>query len=220
MVLSGYVSCEDKIIDCTRISSDRKSVTVPELNSKTEEADQRLIPHMHYSISQGAKRSIVISNSTGVFALLIRYLPDFLENELLVEAAERAEQCLIKVEQPKSTCVTFNELRFDMYRSRKTPYLKLPPSSHSLQGLLQRCFIIIRTAMNTLENQFEIGLLEFYWIEADRYIVPNRQLLPLPDFYLVSCGFTKKCTGRCSCAKQDVACTEFCKCKGKCSNLP
>ena len=33
------------------------------------------------------------------------------ENELSVEAAERAEQYLIKVVQPKSTCVTFNELR-------------------------------------------------------------------------------------------------------------
>ena len=39
------------------------------------------------------------------------------ENGLFVEAAERAEQYLIKLEQPKSTCVTFNELRLDMYRS-------------------------------------------------------------------------------------------------------
>ena len=31
--------------DCTRISSGRKSVILPELNSKVEEADQRLIPH-------------------------------------------------------------------------------------------------------------------------------------------------------------------------------
>ena len=32
-----------------------------------------------YSISQGAKRSVVISNDTDVFALLIHYLPDFSE---------------------------------------------------------------------------------------------------------------------------------------------
>ena len=78
MILSGYVSCEDKIIDCNRISSDKKSATVPELNYKIEEADQRLIPHIHYSISQGAKQSVVISNDTDLFALLIHYLPDFL----------------------------------------------------------------------------------------------------------------------------------------------
>ena len=78
LILSRYVSCEDKIIDCTRISSDKKSAIVPKLNSKIKEADQRLIPHIHYSISQGAKQSVVISNDTDVFALLIHYLPDFL----------------------------------------------------------------------------------------------------------------------------------------------
>ena len=77
LVLSGYVSCTDKLIDCARILSDRKSVIVPEVNSKIEEANERLIPHMHCSVSQGAKRSVVISNDTDVFALLIHYLPDF-----------------------------------------------------------------------------------------------------------------------------------------------
>ena len=123
------------------------------------------------------------------------------------------------MEQPKSTCVTFNELRFDMYRSRKKPYVKLPPSSHSLQGNLQCSFFIIRMAMNVLDNQIEINYLEIGWTEVDGYIVLDKQLLLLPNFYLVSCGFTKKCTGRCSYAKQDAACTEFCKCKGKCSKL-
>ena len=36
LVLSEYVSGEDKIIDCTRISSDMKSVIVPEMNSKSK----------------------------------------------------------------------------------------------------------------------------------------------------------------------------------------
>ena len=242
-----------------------------------------MIPHIHYSISQGAKRSVVISNDTDVFALLIHYLPDVLglglqelwimfgvgdktrflplhlllykirvpkckviykahilsggdstskigskqsainanselylqgfgeEKELSVEAAERAEKYLIKVVQPKSTFFTFNELRFDMYRSRKTPYVNLPPSSHSVQGHLQRSYFIIRMAMNLLDNQFEIDHLEFSWREVDGYIVPDKELLPLPDFYMVRCGCMQKCTGRCSCAKQDVPCTKFCK---------
>ena len=76
MVLSRYVSCEDKTIDCTRISSDKESAIIPELNSKNEEADQRL--NIHYSINQGAKRSVVISNDKDVFALLIHYLLDVL----------------------------------------------------------------------------------------------------------------------------------------------
>ena len=78
LVLSRYVSCEDKVTNCIRLSSDRKSVMKPELNAKNEEADQRFVPHIRYSISQGAKESIVISNDTDVFALLISRLPDFL----------------------------------------------------------------------------------------------------------------------------------------------
>ena len=71
-----------------------------------------------------------------------------------------------------------------MYWSRMTPYVNLPPSSPSLQGHLQHCFFIIRMAMNLLDNQFEIDPLEFGWREVDGYIVPDKQLLPLPDFYL------------------------------------
>ena len=78
LVLSRYVSCDDKIIHWNRISSDKESAIVPKLNSKIEEADQRLIPHIHYSISQCTKRSAAISKDTDVFALLIHYLSDFL----------------------------------------------------------------------------------------------------------------------------------------------
>ena len=95
------------------------------------------------------------------------------------------------MEQPRSIYIIFNQLRFDMYQSRKTPYVKLPPSSHSLQGHLQRCFFIIRMAMN-------VDPLEFRWTEVDGYTVPNKQLLLLPNFYLVHYGCIKKCTGHCS----------------------
>ena len=61
LVLSGCASCEDKIIDCTKISSDKKSAIVPELNSKIEEADQRLIPHIYYSISPNLRRFIKLT---------------------------------------------------------------------------------------------------------------------------------------------------------------
>ena len=34
--------------------------------------------------------------------------------------------------------------------------------------------------MNLLENQLETDPLEFGWTEVDGYIVPDKQLLPLP----------------------------------------
>ena len=126
----------------------------------------------------GSKKSAINANPE-------LYLQQFgEENELSVEAAERAEQYLIKVEQPKSTCVTFNELRFDMYRSRKTPYIKLPPPSHSLQLHLQRYFFIIRMAMNLLDNQFEIDPLQF-WLIATLCLTSSYCLSPISIWYVV-----------------------------------
>ena len=60
-----------------------------------------------------------------------------------------------------------------MCQSRKTPYVKLPPYSHSLQGHLQRCFFIIRMAINLLDNQFDIDPIQFGWTEVAGYCLPT-----------------------------------------------
>ena len=49
------------------------------------------------------------------------------------------------------------------------------------------------------------------WINS--ILLPDRFSLPLPEAFSVTCGCQKKCSGRCSCKKLDVICTEFCKFK-------
>ena len=47
MVLSGYVSSSDEMIGCTKIDNDGSNIPLNELVSDIEEADLRLIPHIH-----------------------------------------------------------------------------------------------------------------------------------------------------------------------------
>ena len=100
---------------------------MPEFNSKIEEADHRLIPHIHYSISHGAKESVVVSNDTDVFALLIHYLPDFLglglqELWIMFDVGDKTrflplQLLLYKIGVPK--CKVIYKAHFDWFRFDK-----------------------------------------------------------------------------------------------------
>ena len=47
-----------------------------------EEADQRIIPHLHKAVTEGCKRVIVLRNDTDVLALLFYYTHEFMSNGL------------------------------------------------------------------------------------------------------------------------------------------
>ena len=48
-------------------------------------------------------------------------------------------------------------------------------------------------------------------------IYPNKNEYFIPEDLSDICGCTKSCTGRCSCKKRDIICTEYCHCEKKCS---
>ena len=77
IVLSGYVSSNNGIVSCTKINKDGDQVQLSDLNFSLEEADLRLIPHIHHTLLQGAQRVVIASNDTDVFALIIYYTPEF-----------------------------------------------------------------------------------------------------------------------------------------------
>ena len=79
MVLSGYVSSSNDIVVCMKIENNGNNVQVNELNSFLEEADLRLIPHIHHAIIQGIQRVLVVSYDTDVFALVLYYTPEFVD---------------------------------------------------------------------------------------------------------------------------------------------
>ena len=62
-----------------KIDNDGNNVQVNELYSNLEEADLRLIPHIHHAIIQGIQRVLVVSNGTHVFALVLYCTPEFVD---------------------------------------------------------------------------------------------------------------------------------------------
>ena len=51
---------------------------IPQLNLNIEDSDQRLIPHIHWSLQGGHKHIVVVSNDRDVLVLLIHYYKKFL----------------------------------------------------------------------------------------------------------------------------------------------
>ena len=267
MVLSGYVSSNNDTVSCIKTKEDGDCVQLSDLNSSLEEADLRLIPHIHHALLQGAQHVVVPSNDTDVFALILYYTPEFVnlgakeiwimfgtgdksrflpmhtllqkigtslckavfkvhvlsgsdttskigtkraalnsnpgrylcqfgeDDDLTMDALKNTEQYLVKILQPQSCCTSFDQLRFEMYFARKISYLNLPPSSHSLRGHIQRCHFVVRQGISLLDGITELDPCDFGWAEVDGYILPEKQLLPLPAYFLVRCGYKKKCTG-------------------------
>ena len=63
------------------------------------------------------------------------------------------------------------------------------------------------------EARFSLDPKCFGWKKVDGVLIPDKRELYMPPGYIVVCGCSKHCTGRCKCIKNDVSCTEFCKCR-------
>ena len=62
------------------------------------------------------------------------------------------------------------------------------------------------------EARFSLDPKCFGWKKVDGVLIPDKRELYMPPEYIVVCGCSKHCTGRCKCIK-NVSCTEFCKCR-------
>ena len=63
-----------------------------------------------------------------------KYLSKFGNDRTDVLSYEKAESLLAKVLNASSQSNTFNDLRYETYASKKTPFHQLPPTSYSLRG--------------------------------------------------------------------------------------
>ena len=77
-VLSGTVNNEG-VMSPARHVSNGSEIPLPELACNYEEADLRIIPHIHWNLrnQQSSKRYVVISKDTDVFVYLLFYMRDF-----------------------------------------------------------------------------------------------------------------------------------------------
>ncbi|KAG1648143.1 Carbonic anhydrase [Nymphon striatum] len=101
---------------------------------------------------------------------------------------------------------------------------KLPPTLGALIPHIQRANLIAgiskgyRVAINEIPSLVGNG-----WEIADGMVVPKKCLeLPAPQavMELVKCGCKGRCMGKsnCSCLKNNLSCTDFCKCED-CGNI-
>ena len=82
IVLSGTLTCDGSISPCFECREDGTTQIQEELSLFLEEADTRIIPHIYYNILNGSKRTVVISNDTDVFALILHYMSLFFDKEI------------------------------------------------------------------------------------------------------------------------------------------
>ena len=141
------------------------------------------------------------------------------ENELLESSFVDAELYLIKVLQSNSPSTTFDELRYELYRKKNKTLYDLPPTSRSLQGHLEWCYYLINESLNLLSKAKSLEPTVYVWESFEAYLLPSKREASLPSEYIIVCGCSKGCKGRCNCSKIDVPCTEFCQCARNCSNL-
>ena len=74
--LSRIVSDMDGVISGQEVFHS-ESFTREDLQMCLEEADVRVIPHIHKAVSNGVERVVVLSNDTDVVVLLLFYIFDF-----------------------------------------------------------------------------------------------------------------------------------------------
>ena len=75
-VLSGYVTDANGVQNCTEVSTGVTTVRY-DLNSNTEEADCRMVPHIAKAAENGVERVVVLSNDTDVVMLMVHYMNKF-----------------------------------------------------------------------------------------------------------------------------------------------
>ena len=80
LTLSGYVTKNNEIknaLEVRNVTFDRQDLALT-----SQEADQRIIPHLHKTVTEDCKKAIVLCNDTDVLALLLYYIHEFMSNEL------------------------------------------------------------------------------------------------------------------------------------------
>ncbi len=120
-----------------------------------------------------------------------------------------------------------NELRYQLFRSRTSHSMSLPPTKDALNLHVQRCnyqAALWRRALDPLVNGAPSPKAHGWIVDemAGTVGVKWTTLGPAPAelMELISCKCSTHCsTQRCKCRRSNLVCSELCKCSG-CQNRP
>lgn len=80
-IIVGAITVNEQMVPAEKYSKGNCRV-VEELNRALEEADLRIVPHVHWAMRNGSRRVLVLSNDTDVVVLLLRFVELFLNQGL------------------------------------------------------------------------------------------------------------------------------------------
>ena len=123
--------------------------------------------------------------------------------------------CTVYAKNSKSR--TVKELRWELFRCKNLEAEKLPPTLGALKPHIQRANIISVIGKGYKQSKPHIpSLIDNGWEKTPEGTISPKKCLELPApkavLELVKCGCKYKCTGSCSCQKNNLPCTALCKC--------
>ncbi len=147
----------------------------------------------------------------------INYLADFgksLNDPNLEHAFTNAEEYLVHVLKPRTTCKTMDELRYTLYHQSKVSDIdELPPTSHATSGHLLRSLYTAHRQINCLTCPLA-DPRQYGFEEVEGVLKPVTYSRLYPTDIVQSCACQQCATKRCECRKNGVPCCLFCKCQG------
>jgi len=133
------------------------------------------------------------------------------------------EQFVIIMYDKTSKHIDVNKLRKHLFSKSSTAMDRLPPTREALrQHALRACIQSQLWSSSNIPMLPELDASKFGWHRVDEHWLPYWSNLPEAAAScreLIRCGCKTVCSGRCSCVKAELNCTELCGCKGSCSSL-
>lgn len=115
------------------------------------------------------------------------------------------------------TVQTIPQLRWYMFSKFQSDVNKLPPTTAALKYKIFRCHyvaLVLRRSLQTIQDL--PSQLNFGWESSGNAYTPimtDELPAPLALIELSVCSCTTKCsTNRCKCKKNNLQCTDMCKC--------
>ena len=125
-----------------------------------------------------------------------RFLQAFGVGEPSDIAFKSAERYLVNVIQPSSNCMTFDELRYEMYRTHNKGLSELIPTSYSLHGHLLRSYYFVNFCLSLEQsdihqNNLIPSPLNFGWKRVNGILLPQKYLRIMPSQYVLDVAARK-----------------------------
>lgn len=143
--------------------------------------------------------------------------------ELTSDDMDIIQRFVVLLYDRTSSKMGVNECRKELFTKKSRSIENIPPTENALEQHVKRAMLqsYIWTCCLSL-NLPDINYNFWGWINKDGNLLP--QWITIPEaskacYELKHCGCLKQCSGRCTCRKNGLNCTQLCKCDGGCYRI-